>query len=94
MFCGISNKIGTIGRLTGWTRRSGVARCDISARASDRGALLASMAVRLLSAPCLRDVAVAHVRANGARGYATRNIEPVGQGRWFEQAAYSERQRS
>jgi hypothetical protein len=91
MFCGISNKIG---RLTGWTRRSGVARCDISARPSDRGELLASMAVRLLSAPLLHDVAVAHVRANGARGYATRNIEPVRQGRWFEQVAYSERQRA
>jgi hypothetical protein len=89
MFCGISNKIGTIGRLTGWARRSGVVRCDIGARASDRGDLLAFMAVGLLSAPCLRDMAVAPVRANGMRGYATRNLVPVRQ-----QAAYPERQRA
>jgi hypothetical protein len=41
------------------------------------------VAVRLLSAPCLRDMAVAPVCANGMRGYATRNIGPVGRSRWF-----------
>jgi hypothetical protein len=83
MFCSISNKVGAIARLASWVRRSGAARCDAGSRASSCGEPLAFMAVRLLSALCLRDMAVAQIRANG-----TRNLGPVRQ-----QVAYSERRR-
>ena len=94
MFCRFSDETWMSQRRADMSCRSAVSRGVASLRAPERGELLAFIAMRLLAAFGLRGMAVARVRANGARVNAPRNIESFRQSPWSERTVFPARPRS